>query len=132
MTFYKIGKLVLSSLFKKPATRNYPAVPREWQERTRGQIGIEEEKCILCMICQKKCPANAITVDRPGAQWTLEKMSCVQCNHCVAVCPKKCLYMEQQYTAPGTEKEVLVAYPPEVKKPAPKPAVEKKPEEAKA
>ncbi len=126
MAFYKIGKLVLKSLFRKPATKMYPVVPREWQERTRGQIGITAEDCILCSICQKKCPANAITVDRKNATWEIEKMSCVQCNHCVLVCPKKCLHMEKQYTEPGYEKEVLKVNTPEPKKPAPKkPAVEK-------
>ena len=115
MAFYQIGKLILKSLFSKPATYNYPAVPREWQERTRGQIGIETEKCILCGICQKKCPANAIKVNRAKAEWTLEKMSCVQCNHCVDVCPKKCLIMDPKYTEPGTSKAVLIVNPPDPK-----------------
>ncbi len=122
MAFYQIGKLVLKSLFKKPATLNYPAVPREWQERTRGQIRITEEDCILCGICQKKCPATAITVDRANASWVLEKMSCIQCNHCVEVCPKKCLHMEKKYTDPDTEKVILKANPPEPKKPGAKTA----------
>ena len=56
---FKMAKTVLKSLFKKPATAMYPAVPREWTERTRGHVSIIEENCILCGICARKCPTNA-------------------------------------------------------------------------
>ena len=32
----------------------YPVVPRQWEERTRGQISISEADCIACGICAKK------------------------------------------------------------------------------
>ncbi|MCI9596811.1 MAG: 4Fe-4S binding protein [Firmicutes bacterium] len=106
MATFKIGKVVLKSLFKKPATLMYPVVPRQWQERTRGHIGIDESSCIVCGICAKKCPANAITVNRNKRTWSIERMQCIQCNCCVEVCPKTCLTMENQYTEPGGEKVV--------------------------
>ncbi|MCB6993292.1 4Fe-4S binding protein [bacterium 210820-DFI.6.37] len=118
MATFRIGKVVLKSLFKKPATLMYPVVPREWQERTRGQIGIRKEDCIVCGICAKKCPANAITVDRNKRTWTIERMQCIQCNCCVEVCPKTCLTMENQYTEPGTEKVVHTFEIPKQDKPA--------------
>lgn len=106
MATFKIGKVVLKSLFKKPATLMYPVVPRQWQERTRGHIGIDESSCIVCGICAKKCPANAITVDRNKRTWNIQRMQCIQCNCCVEVCPKTCLTMEKEYTEPGSEKVV--------------------------
>lgn len=106
MATFKIGKVVLKSLFKKPATLMYPVVPREWQERTRGHVGINESDCIVCGICAKKCPANAITVDRKKRTWSIQRMQCIQCNSCVEACPKTCLTMENQYTEPGPEKVV--------------------------
>jgi len=118
MATFRITKLLLRSLFKKPATLMYPVIPREWQERTRGQVGINEADCIACGICQKKCPANAITVDRKKRTWTIERMQCIQCNSCVEACPKKCLVMENQYTEPGTEKVVDTFQIPEKAKPA--------------
>jgi len=102
----KISKLVLRSLFKKPATLMYPVVPRVWEERTRGHIGIVEEDCILCGICMRKCPTNCITVDRNKRKWIIERMQCIQCGCCVEVCPKQCLTMEQAYTTPETFKVV--------------------------
>lgn len=122
MANFKIGKVVMGSLFKKPATKMYPVIPAEWKERTRGHIRIEEKDCILCGICGKKCPTNAITVDRGGRTWTIERMQCIQCGECVAVCPKKCLFMEPDYTEPSTEKVIDTANVPEVEKPKAAPA----------
>jgi len=119
MASFKIGKLVLKSLFSKPATLMYPVIPRVWEERTRGQIGIVEESCILCSICAKKCPTNAIVVDRANRSWTIERMACIQCGSCTEACPKKCLIMENQYTAPDTEKVFNKHDIPETPKPAP-------------
>lgn len=114
MAAFKIGKLVMRSLFKKPATLMYPVVPRVWEERTRGHIEVEMKDCILCGICQKKCPANAIVVDRPKKSWTIERMRCVQCSYCVEVCPKACLRNENAYTSPETQKVVDTYVVPEV------------------
>jgi len=117
---FKIGGVVLKSLFNKPATLMYPVVPRTWQERTRGSIGIEEADCILCGICSKKCPTHAITVVRDQRTWAVERMQCIQCGSCVESCPKKCLCMHPEYTAPGTEKITDVVHVPEQPK-QPKP-----------
>ncbi len=102
----KISSMVLRSLFKKPATLMYPVVPRKWEERTRGHIGIVVDECIFCGICQRKCPTNAITVDKAKRTWTIERMQCIQCSCCVEVCPKKCLTNENAYTTPDTTKTV--------------------------
>lgn len=117
MGAFKFAKTVMKSLFNKPATLMYPVVEREWQERTRGAVGIDTDSCILCGICDKKCPANAITVDRKSGKWSIERMQCIQCGYCVAECPKKCLTMEQKYTEPDSVK-VVDTYEIEVKKPA--------------
>lgn len=117
MATFKIGKVVMKSLFKKPATLMYPVIPREWAERTRGHIDIDEKSCILCGICGKKCPTSAITVDKAARTWTIERMQCIQCGCCVEVCPKKCLDMAPDYTEPGTEKVVdIFEVPQPVKK----------------
>ncbi|MDR2132531.1 MAG: 4Fe-4S binding protein [Clostridiales Family XIII bacterium] len=106
MAILKIGKMVMGSLFKKPATLMYPVVPRKWQERTRGHIDIAIEDCILCGICARKCPTNAITVAKETKSWTIRRMQCIQCSCCVEVCPKKCLDNKNEYTTPSTEKLV--------------------------
>lgn len=119
MATFKIGRLVMKSLFKKPATLMYPVIPREWQERTRGAVVINAEDCIGCGMCQRKCPTNAITVDRNAGTWEIQRMQCIQCAHCTEDCPKKCLSMDPKYTEPGTEK-VIDTFEIPTKKAAPK------------
>ena len=106
MGAFKFAKTVMKSLFNKPATLMYPVVEREWQERTRGAVGIDEETCILCGICARKCPTGAIAVDRKSGTWEIKRMQCIQCGYCVAECPKGSLVMEQKYTEPQAEKVV--------------------------
>lgn len=120
----KMTKVALEGLLKKPATVPYPAVRKPVYAATRGRIAIEEAKCILCMLCDKKCPTGAIKVDRAGKTWAIDRLRCIQCNYCVEVCPKKCLAMENLYSEPVTTKETLVVVVPYTP-PPPKPAAPK-------
>ena len=100
-------------MLKKPATRKYPAVERKYHERTRGSVAIEQNDCILCAICVKKCPSEAIIVSRNKRLWMIVRMQCILCGSCVDACPKKCLFMKAEYTAPGEAKIVDYTYIPE-------------------
>lgn len=104
--FFRFGGTILGSMFKKPATLMYPVVPREWEERTRGAVGIDGDNCIGCGLCAKACPTCAIEVDKAEGKWTIQRMQCIQCSACVDSCPKKCLTMDNQYTIPDVEKVV--------------------------
>jgi len=117
MASLKIGKMILRSLFKKPATLMYPIKPREWTENTRGRIEIDIDSCIFCGICSRKCPTSALKVDREAKSWMIARMGCIQCSCCVEVCPKKCLVNEPEYTAPDLKKAVDTF----VQKPKPEP-----------
>jgi len=101
MSIMKFSKVVLKNLFSEPATRMYPFKKREFFLRTRGHIDIEVDKCIFCGICVKKCPTNAINVEKNKKLWAIERLRCIQCSACVDNCPKKCLHMKNEYTAPS-------------------------------
>ena len=96
----------LKNLLSKPATSQYPSVPREYPEKSRGHVEINIDNCIMGGSGSRKCMSGAITVDRANKPWSIERMGCVQCQACVNACPKKCLTMEKGYTAPATEKTV--------------------------
>ncbi len=106
MNIMPFAKTVMKNLFSAPATRMYPQQPREYTDRTRGHISVDIDTCVLCGLCSKKCPANAITVDRAGRTWAIERFGCIQCGYCVESCPKKCLAMEHTYTDPDSSKKI--------------------------
>ena len=47
--------------------------------------------CVYCGLCAKKCPREAITVERSQKLWKLDQNLCVSCGLCVKNCPKKCI-----------------------------------------
>lgn len=119
MKLMDFASIALKNLFSKPATSNYPFEPATYPERSRGHIEIDIDDCIMCGMCQRKCPSGAITVDRASKTWSIERMGCVQCENCVAGCPKKCLHIVPGYTAPSAEKTVDSFQQPIKEAPAP-------------
>ncbi|MBQ9753840.1 MAG: 4Fe-4S binding protein [Lentisphaeria bacterium] len=91
MRLFAIFKDILGNLVKGPVTRNYPAFKREPFPGERGKLVIEEDKCIFCGMCAKKCPSNALKVTRQPKEWNFEQFRCILCGTCVEACPKKCL-----------------------------------------
>ncbi|MFZ2658588.1 MAG: 4Fe-4S dicluster domain-containing protein [Victivallales bacterium] len=104
--FVKMTSTVIKHLLGPTACKMYPVEKPVFFANTRGHIGIETNKCILCTLCAKKCPTYAIQVDKPGKAWKIERTKCIMCLACVASCPKKCLTSENQYSAPVTVKVV--------------------------
>lgn len=98
-------KVILSNLFSKPATRQYPFEKREPFVKSRGQLVADLEHCIYCNLCAKNCPSNCITVNRQEKTWEVQPYSCIVCGICAEVCPKKCLSMDGQHRAPVYTKE---------------------------
>jgi len=94
-------KSIFTKLASRPDTRPYPFTKRPPMAGARGHLDIEIDKCIFCGACQKRCPANALTVSRDPKSWTLNRYACVICGYCVEVCPKKCLFMNENHFTPG-------------------------------
>lgn len=49
---------------------------------------IDPDKCQACMICFKKCPANAINGGKQKIH-VIDQEKCTKCNTCLEVCPSK-------------------------------------------
>jgi ech hydrogenase subunit F len=118
MSLFTFAKTEFHNLFSRPVTEQYPQKPKQFKERTRGHIENNIDLCILCGMCARKCPSNAITVNRAERTWEIRPFSCVQCGSCVENCPKKCLSMCQSYTRPGPEQTARLLRKPQ---PAAKP-----------
>ena len=98
MGVFKLAGMTVKSLFTKAPTRKYPYEKREPFERTRAGVTLADPKgCIHCGICEKKCPALAIKVNKAAETWTYEPPKGVACQACVAACPKKVLETVRHY-----------------------------------
>ncbi len=98
---------ILKNFLNKPATRLYPANVREPFERTRGRIIFDNKNCIYCGLCSRRCPADAIKVDRKNAIWELNAFRCIICGECVNACPKKCIRMTNERRNAAKFKKVI-------------------------
>ena len=63
------------------------------QPRDDGQPVNDPSKCVYCTLCAKKCPQEAITVDRKAKTWVLNEDDCVCCGTCQSACPKDAIIM---------------------------------------
>ncbi len=104
MGSFRLGGMTFGSLFKKPETVLYPLETKPAPAGLKGHVVNEVELCILCGICQKGCPADAITVEKKERLWAIDPFRCVQCGACVRACPKDCLIMDAASTAITVEK----------------------------
>lgn len=104
MGAFKLGKMTLAGLVKQPETIQYPSEEKPTIPGHKGQVQIDVTACILCGICQKRCPCGAISVDKAARGWTIDRFRCIQCGSCVRECPKHCLSMDPTRPAPSAKK----------------------------
>jgi formate hydrogenlyase subunit 6/NADH:ubiquinone oxidoreductase subunit I len=106
MPYFIMAGRTMKNLFKKPSTRLYPVQTRQSFHATRGHITINDQTCIFCGICQKKCPTDAISVERKEKTWEIERLRCIACGCCVDACPKDSLSMMDSYPFPAASAEM--------------------------
>ena len=104
------GKLVpeaLKTLGKKRATVTYPKETRELPDRFRGALEFDEDLCTGCMMCDRQCAANAITVKNgPEGKigWSYDVARCMFCGQCEEACPVDALTMSNEFELASGEK----------------------------
>ncbi|MDO5845412.1 MAG: 4Fe-4S binding protein [Methanocorpusculum sp.] len=101
----KMLKTIVKQFTHKPVTTTFPAEPAKVFEASRGHIVFDPSKCTSCSICMKRCPSQAIAVDRAAKTWTIDRFRCVICGSCVDLCKFGVLKMETSYSAAATPAE---------------------------
>ena len=81
-----------NSLRERSAAVSAEAAPAV-QPRDDGKPVQDPNKCVYCTLCAKKCPGEALTVDRKEKTWTLDEDKCVSCGTCKDVCPKDAIVL---------------------------------------
>ena len=69
------------------------SVPAAVQPRDDGKPVQDSSECVYCTLCAKKCPQEALAVDRAAKTWVLDDEKCIACGTCAGICPKKAIIM---------------------------------------
>lgn len=91
--------LVTGSFIKAAPKKKAPAAaaPEDCQAapavkpRDDGKPVNDPARCVYCTLCAKKCPVQALTVDRAAKTWVLDEDKCIACGTCAQACPKNCI-----------------------------------------
>jgi len=95
--------VTLKYVFRPAVTLQYPTEKRPMHDRFRGLVGLNQEKCIVCLQCMKICPTACLTIAaRPDDKRKLETFKynmelCCFCGLCQQVCPTSAIVMTDIY-----------------------------------
>lgn len=103
---------VVRNFFTGYATRLYPFRDvREPFDGARGHIEFDDNRCILCGNCARRCPAAAIEIDKEKKELIFHPASCIVCEVCVEACNKDAIKLINKWRTPFYNKPVEVHQP---------------------
>jgi len=121
---FRILKLAILSLVKRPFTSPFPAKPYEPIKQFRGRPRYDEDECIGCGACAEVCPSVCIDVDdltdgTPPVRRLVQHLdACICCGQCERYCTtEKGITLSNEYDFAGfkpedfeekVEKELLI------------------------
>lgn len=106
-------KRVISYIFTKPATTNYPYEEPNLPDNFRGQPVFDTKLCIGCGLCSRDCPAQAIEmVEVNGKRYPQVNLGkCIFCYLCAEGCPRKAITNSDVFELATIDKSSLIMKP---------------------
>lgn len=104
--------VTLRALLSPTVTVHYPRQKIAITPNFRGHTVLVKDpetgrhRCIVCMLCERNCPSNCITVvgEKPEGEtkkaltaYRLDFTRCSLCGICVEVCPTQALDFSDEY-----------------------------------
>jgi NADH-quinone oxidoreductase subunit I len=118
--------ITLKHAFEADMTIQYPEEMPALEDRYRGCLVYQFEKCIACGLCITACPNRVLTLESfkdEGAKkkkvlnYTIDRQYCLFCNLCVEICPTSTLYFSHNFELTQLRREdikVVYTRPPEL------------------
>ena len=122
MSLFEGMGVTFKEFFKPTVTVSYPYETLEMCDRFRGHVELIENEdgkpnCIVCMMCQRACPSNCISLagKKPEGEkkkvltkYVLDFTRCSLCGSCVESCNFSALEFSKEYNLASTRKEDFI------------------------
>jgi ech hydrogenase subunit F len=105
MAHLEMHRLALKWAMNRPPTTRYPFRPRQAIAGSRGQLIFDPAKCTYCTACAKKCPTDAILVNRVKKTWAIDRLRCISCGYCIEFCTKGWLKLSESHGKPAVTRD---------------------------
>lgn len=87
-------KIIKSLKFEKPSRFRRAIVKTVLLGMTKEKIIVNENKCVKCRLCAKKCPVKAI---RLNPYPIINNKRCIRCFCCIEICPHHALHLKDNF-----------------------------------